>query len=407
MPETLDERAEERASGAPGSRGGEPHYQPQLDGIRGLAILAVLISHAAAVIHAFPETDLAHKIGAAMMPGWGGVDLFFALSGFLITGILIRGKGRPHYFSSFYARRVLRIFPIYYLFLIVSLLACTQIPALRSQVQFSDAHLPATALQRFSFFLYLQNLPVFWPYLAFGMNGLWGAYWSLAVEEQFYLLWPTLVRFLKLTMLYWLCIAAVLAGPLIRNWVSHYTGDTLGLLQFPITRLDGLFAGAALALYRQLRGKPLPLLWAGIWFALGTAILLYIAHFHGLELILPGFYINRFGVSGFALVAVGLIAATQHRVPPLNRFLVMRPLLFLGKVSYGIYVYHLGVYFTFRRLKPYLVPALSPGLTVLYDCLYYLAAMLLVMLLAQLSFTYVERPILALKRYFPSAAGTR
>ena len=413
MPGMLDQATNQetsiRAAGAPGLRGGEPHYQPQLDGIRGLAILAVLISHAAAIIHAFPETDLAHKVGAAMMPGWGGVDLFFALSGFLITGILVRSKtldrGRRYYFSSFYARRVLRIFPIYYLFLVVSLLACTQIPFLRSQVRFSDAHLPFTVAQRFSFFIYLQNFPAFWPVVAFGVNGLWGAYWSLAVEEQFYLLWPALVRFLNLGVLFWFCIAAVAAGPFIRNLVSHYTGDTLGLLQFPVTRLDGLFAGAALALYTARRGRPLPVPWAAVWFAAGLGTLLYIAHFHALELILPGFYINRLGVTGFALTAVGLIAGTQHRIPSLNRFLVLRPLLFLGKVSYGIYVYHLAVFFTFRRLKPYLFPTLSPGLTLLYACCYYLMAMLVAMLIAQISFTYIERPFLALKRFFPSAAS--
>ncbi len=394
----------ERASGAPGIRGGEPHYQPQLDGVRGLAILAVLLSHAATIIGVFPTTGLGRIVRHITIPCWGGVDLFFALSGFLITGILIRGRRGDRYFTSFYARRVLRIFPIYYLFLMISLLVCTQVPSFSHSVASGDAHLPVTTAQRVCYFLYLQNIPYFWPEWSTGLVGLWGAYWSLAVEEQFYFLWPTLVRFLRLRWLYWMCLAALLAAPCLRHWVAPITGDSLGMLQFPLSRLDGLFAGAALALYRELNGRPLPLRWGLVWGGLGTGILFFIAAFHPYELTSPGFFFDRIGISGFALIGMGLITATQHSLPRVERVLVSRPLLALGKYSYGIYVYHVAVFLLFERIGGRMSEVFAGRLSVLYGVMFCSVAMFLTFGLAYLSYEVIEKRFLALKRFFPSPA---
>ena len=161
MSQTLTLATDERASGAPGIRGGEPHYQPQLDGVRGLAILAVLFSHASTIIRVFSTQGFGRQIANLTVPGWGGVDVFFALSGFLITGILLRGRGSKEYFKSFYIRRILRIFPIYYLVLLVTVVMCTQIPAIARSVRASDAHLPVTTLQKASYCFYLQELSLF------------------------------------------------------------------------------------------------------------------------------------------------------------------------------------------------------------------------------------------------------
>jgi len=287
----------------------KPRHQPELDGIRGLAILAVLLSHAANQLdvlpHHMPHPAWTPIVAFLLVPGWGGVDLFFTLSGFLITGILLRARTRRTYFSSFYARRVLRIFPIYYLFLTLNLFAAHVWPSFA-------AELPPTTTARVSYFLYLQNWPVFWPSWA-GLTGLWGAYWSLAVEEQFYLIWPTIVRFLSVSALLGICVAGFLLGTPFRWWtIHHLTGMSIAALQFPLSRLDGLFLGAACALYREHRRKPVPLSWAAISFAAGAIMLLYIAIFHVRELVGINVHITTFGVAGFALMSTGLVAASQH-----------------------------------------------------------------------------------------------
>ena len=401
---SVEEQLEDRAAGAPGKRGGEPHRQPELDGVRGLAILLVLISHAAVLLPIFLSDSRYKILVRFMVPGWGGVDLFFALSGFLITGILLRGKHGPGYFKSFYARRVLRIFPIYYLFLIASLLICTQVPYVQAHMRNSVAHLPGNNAQKLSYFLYLQNWPVFWPSLAVGLQGLWGAYWSLAVEEQFYLVWPTLVRFVRASRLFWFCVCAVASAPLIRAILTHYTGDTVGLLQFPVSRLDGLFAGAALAFYREKRGRPLPLPWVILWLSIGVGILTFVGLRSANEFTSPGYFINRIGITALALISIGLIGLTQLDVPLARKVFSCAPLTFLGQYSYGIYIYHLTVFFLLRRFCPAIVASNHQTVFGLaFDCL----AILLSLGLALISYTFIESPNLALKRYFPSPAQKR
>ena len=104
----------------------EPSHKPELDGIRGIALLAVLLSHGCPYIDR--TTALSKIFAYAMIPGWSGAETFFVPSGFLITGILLKSKKAENYFSSFYARRFLRIFPIYYFVLTVGLLAATHFP---------------------------------------------------------------------------------------------------------------------------------------------------------------------------------------------------------------------------------------------------------------------------------------
>jgi peptidoglycan/LPS O-acetylase OafA/YrhL len=182
----------------------ESHYLPELDGVRGLAILGVLLAHGVLFLGVVPNTAMGHVLATIFVPGWGGVDLFFTLSGFLITGILLRARKRQRYFASFYMRRVLRIFPIYYLFLAGTLLAAqvSQIMALQ---------IPSGFEGRVPYFFYLQNWPVFWRNWT-GIGTLWGAYWSLAVEEQFYLVWPAVVRFVSLRAVSALCISGFLCS---------------------------------------------------------------------------------------------------------------------------------------------------------------------------------------------------
>ncbi len=182
-------------------------HAPELDGIRGLAVLGVLCSHGVGLSGLFrrtPNSLLENFFAYFTIPLWGGVDLFFVLSGFLITGILQRTKTDRRYFQSFYARRALRIFPIYYFVLTLSLILALFSSKIANE-------LPAWGSWRVAYFLYLQNWPVFWHGDKI-MGGLWGAYWSLAVEEQFYFVWPFLIFCFSEKAIARLCILGSIAA---------------------------------------------------------------------------------------------------------------------------------------------------------------------------------------------------
>ncbi len=381
---------------APVARQPQSHL-PELDGIRGLAILGVLCSHGAGLTGIFDVAphSLADKLlKFAMVPLWGGVDLFFALSGFLITGILLRTKTREHYFSSFYARRVLRIFPIYYLVLTLSLIAAHFSAGFASM-------LPPTTSWRFAYFIYLQNWPVFW-HGAKSMEGFWGVYWSLAVEEQFYFVWPLIVLLCSERTITRICCAGIVCALPLRIFLSYrYFGDNFGFAQITSSRVDGLFVGAACAVYMFQNDRPVPMRWIVAAASLGAAIVAYIAVFHPLELVATGRWILTLGITGYALLSGALVAISQHRIRFINRILTLSWLRMAGKYSYGIYVYHLFIFLTLRgailRLG-WLIHSTFPERVLIL-----LLEVLVAFVVAILSFELYETPFLRLKKYFKTA----
>jgi peptidoglycan/LPS O-acetylase OafA/YrhL len=276
-----------------------PTHIGELDGIRGMAILLVLIGHG---WHRF--TLLAVS----------GVDLFFVLSGFLITRILLSSVGKPQYFPHFYARRILRIWPLYF-----AILAITYLTPLFS---FSRVDFPA-----WRFVLYIQN---FWT-LA-GTPSSLSATWSLAIEEQFYLVWPLVI---------WLCrkpkylstiaFIVILACPVIR---ASYDLHGIDPYMLTFARLDGLAIGAAFAIittYWSLENKPRLIL-----LCLIVAIcLLPLNHWDVLRKAFKDTSLNLLWVS---LVAV----AFYFRGSSATRILRFAPLRFFGKISYCAYLVHLA-----------------------------------------------------------------
>lgn len=382
---------------------GESRHFPELDGIRGLAISMVLIAHGVDFLRIVPGKGepgfstwgkLALQVG---LQGWGGVDLFFTLSGFLITGILLRARSKPNYFSSFYARRALRIFPIYYFALVAFLLV---------------AHVSGTVASRLpvgphgvaSYFFYLQNWPCFWQSWA-GLTGLWGVYWSLAVEEQFYMVWPTVVRFVPLRAILLICIAGFAAGWPVRLFLVHHHGLFIGVMQSPFSRLDGLFLGAAIALYREIYGRAVPMRWAVASLLVGCALILYVVLIHPDELFGSGSHIWSAGVTAFALIAGGMVAASHYRPPVLHRILTTRWLLFSGRISYGMYVYHLAVYTVVSHEWVVLLKRYDLSLSPLRAAVVLAIAIAAVTVVSALSFRFFETPFLRLKRFFPSPAA--
>ena len=211
-----------------------------LDGVRGLAVIAVLVTHASYAIH----NRIVFRV---FQMGWTGVDLFFVLSGFLITGILLDTRSAVNRAGSFYARRVLRIFPIYYLTLGLALLAQA-----RWAWVAADADMP-TLGSRLPYLFYYTNFISLWHH-GIAHQTLLSHFWSLAVEEQFYFVWPLIVWHISTKTVYRLCGAAVCFTLILRVVSGWYFGYGVWLFLLTPTRADGLFVGAGLA--ALLASKP-------------------------------------------------------------------------------------------------------------------------------------------------------
>jgi peptidoglycan/LPS O-acetylase OafA/YrhL len=370
-----------------------------LDGIRGLAIILVMLHH---FEHLIPPCNIAIRSMKHMFSyGWAGVDLFFALSGFLITGILLDTRKANNYFTAFYARRVLRIFPLYYSVLIV-ILVVASVWGHRPQV------VPLVADQKL-YFLYLTNWLVLW-------KGQWGGnilghFWSLAVEEQFYLIWPLCVWLLISQRLAKVAVGASVIALLVRIfWVAH-TGPSQAIVMATVTRMDTLLCGALAAiLFRQ--AQTLGVLRRWLPRISCAAILLFIAGVGLVRLIHgPGggsLFVETFG---FTLLAVGfaalvLYAAASDGAETISQRALRNGVLTdFGKYSYGIYVYHvplLGLFefFIYRWLPHALV------LNFWFGVMSFAVVFAVSFYIAKVSYECFERRFLALKSHFePSTSA--
>ena len=282
---------------------------PQLDSIRGLAVLLVLLHN----------TDKSLYTGAIARNGWMGVDLFFVLSGFLITGILLDTKQGEGYFRNFYARRCLRIWPLYYSALLFMFVL---VPVLRPS-EASKIFEPR-AMPWWSYFVYLQNFIV--PTIT-RATGLLGVTWSLAVEEQFYLVWPLVVRCCSEVQLRRITIAVICLSPVLRFYLLQRHFDV-----YPNTfcRLDGLMAGALLAVLIRSRVF-IPKAYVRVaWICIFVALPLALITAHSL----PWAVYSFTALASVSLVYLALSSKQRWFQAVLaNRFLV-----YTGIISYGIYI---------------------------------------------------------------------
>ncbi len=322
------------------------NYYPGLDGLRAIAVVMVFFQHY--------TTTFRQIFGF----GWTGVDLFFVLSGFLITGILYDSQSQPHRYRDFYMRRTLPIFPLYYTLWFVILLAA---PFAHWQNSWRMLIWPAY-LGNYAhfFFLHLGGDPYRFDRLTFGllaqrwfgspMHLYIGHLWSLCVEEQFYLLWPLVVYQVRhRETLMKICMVVIVTVPLLRWAIAASVSSNLldlGLLYRSLpTRMDALLIGGLLAL--SLRGPQQNWLRQSRHILLlssaSALILVGIAYTLIVHASIRGAATTQSGIYVFTLVdlfAAALILEAIHAGSLLSRALSLKGLRSFGQISYGFYVYH-------------------------------------------------------------------
>jgi peptidoglycan/LPS O-acetylase OafA/YrhL len=336
----------------------------QLDGVRGIAILMVMVHN----LDALSSRPLSY----ITTNGWMGVDLFFVLSGFLITGILLDTKLTEGYFKNFYIRRCLRIWPLYYAVLLVIFLVVPLVRHEEAMLVFQ------TASPRWSFFVFLQNFLVAKPTAAFSALGVT---WSLAVEELFYLVWPLFVRFLPTNRLRWVAWGVIVCSPVLRLFLSSHN---VAIYSNPFCRLDGMMAGALLALSLQEGADLLKRMTGYAWAILVVAACLaFLTERYSLRWLTFSMTI----MASAALVHLALFSKNTL----LRSMLTFRFLTFTGTISYGLYLLHK---FPHDILKAMRIDVSSPSALLIVFAASYL--------LAFLSWNLLEKPFLKLKDHFES-----
>jgi peptidoglycan/LPS O-acetylase OafA/YrhL len=365
-------------------------HLPVLDGLRGLAIIAVLLRHSAYVFQGHGTTTR-WFLPVMLLGGWG-VDLFFALSGFLITGILLDTRSALNRVSSFYGRRVLRIFPVYYLALGLVLLAAPFFPWVKAAANMQNA------ADRLSYCFYFQNWIPLWHHGDYPESFL-GHFWSLAVEEQFYLIWPAVVWHLTTRGVARLCAAALLFTFVVRIFLVAHFGSSIWLYAFTLTRADGLYVGSALAAIFALKGQLPNRLLAGLTAGGLAALATVVALGPARALWQTGTYMAMFGILGIALLSGALIVySLRFSEGRLGKFFQQRWIRTFGKYSYGMYVWHFPIYYSiqhFMQLRSVVFPL--PTAQAIPYVAFLVAASYAV---AWLSFNGYEQWFLRLKTHF-------
>lgn len=361
-----------------------------LDGVRGLAILLVLLDHYGKSLLDPARSAIDRVLAQGLSMTFAGVDLFFVLSGFLIGGILLRNKSADNFFGVFYTRRAARLLPPYLLVLAAFMLMAPSLKASGTEagrwlaVGFGEVPM-------WSYFAYLQNI-----FMAIdgGGGGQWLAVtWSLAIEEQFYLLAPLLVWLLPDRYLPRVLIGLILTAPLLRTALVLTGDDAIPPYVLLPCRWDSLCIGILAAycteqphLARWLREHPGEIV-QRLWLGLAAVVLMA-----GIGIKAHTIPMLTLGHTALALFGCAIILAALYVERPWLQAVLCNPgLRWLGGVSYGVYLLHepmlgLAAHFTIAKMPRY--GSLAEAGVVLL-------ALTATLVLAALSMRYLEKPILA------------
>jgi peptidoglycan/LPS O-acetylase OafA/YrhL len=355
---------------------------PELDGLRGIAILQVVLWHYALLepLHG----SFVYYVLKLLRLSWSGVDLFFVLSGFLIGGILLDARESPNYFKTFYIRRFCRIFPLYYL--VVAVLLAGQTFFASSPVFKGTFHWPVYAA-------YLQN---FWSAATGSLGPAFLAVtWSLAVEEQFYLSLPMLIRITSAKILPWILTGIVVLTPLIRTYVFDHYGGGVACYVLPFCRTDSLCLGVLGAL---LVRSPVAMKAAeqsrrviNLLFCVVSAGVIWFLFEH------PSPMTKVMSGAGYTLLAIFywmvLLKGILQPDGVIARILRLRALQQLGILAYGVYLFHQPVMMICNGNTPPQFATLSAYSTVAL-------AFVLTIVLAKISWHFFEKPIIHIGHRF-------
>lgn len=295
-----------------------------LDGWRGVAILLVFVFH-------YVPRDLKNPLEVVASLGWSGVDLFFVLSGFLITGILFDSRESRGYFKSFYMRRVLRLLPVYLLAVAVVLTGTHLLSGSRSWIDIP-------------FFVYGANIVLAFPnaQINFGPHFSCSHFWSLALEEQFYSIWPFVVFYIpRRRTLMLICILGIVSALGVRvTLLALHSPPWLAFAELP-ARMDSLLAGALIAL--GIRGpererwlNPRTLGWTFSVALAGLVSAIYLSK----SMSFISSSMSTFGFSAIAVAGTSLLCLALVPNTLASRIGKTRFLRFYGRYSYGLYVWH-------------------------------------------------------------------
>jgi peptidoglycan/LPS O-acetylase OafA/YrhL len=361
-------------------------YLPSLEGIRGYAFLVVFFAHY------FPFDMPIASSKPWLTPlvlvtkiAWIGVPIFFVLSGYLIGGILYDTRDRVGFFRVFYCRRILRVFPVYYLTLLAIAI-------------WESMHGIPLTLVFFRHFFYIQNLFA-------GMDNSFappfnqtGHFWSLAVEEQFYLLWPLVVWLCRsrrsLLRVTWILIVLCCVVRFSAAWM-HLSPQSCYFMT--PTRVDAILLGVVLALIRHDRIYKQMEPFAKYVAMAGIAVVMALATMSSIPLGLPFTYTRvAFEIPLVNIVATAIIVAVLEEKSLLNNLCSLRWISWLGSLSYGLYVFHFVYQDWFRdslaiHLKRHMPGYVATAITIA-------TASCLTLLLAILSYRFIERPAMNLKK---------
>jgi peptidoglycan/LPS O-acetylase OafA/YrhL len=379
-----------------GARG----HVPCLDGLRGIAILMVMAMHffceGGEVAFRSDLPRFGPALSKLLIFGRHGVDLFFVLSGFLITGILLREKGSPHLYRNFYARRFLRIFPLYYASLFIVFVVVPAVSGLR----------PAHPLL---YWLYASNMGELLGFRDFGQPEFvnLGHFWSLAVEEHFYVVWPALVCTLAEKNVARVCAGGVVVAFLLRLafFSRGFTDTAFG---FTLCRMDGLMIGALAAVLTEnkITSGILPRCAQWVWWCCVPMVVAIVLWPRRLENVYPILYASKFTICGIFFGATLVVVLAARPWGLVRRVMESDVLRALGKYSYGLYVIHELIRPSLSRwLLAGRLSEQRPGTAVVL--VFMVLGILVSFVCAYASYELFEKRILNLKRYFVYSSSAR